>query len=69
MYRKRFLDGTAQDSISIIPEQIRTVDQLLIREVDLGPGHYAYVPFFPRKASWAQELPTPLETAYEFRVK
>jgi hypothetical protein len=69
LYRKQFMDGTVKDSISIIPEQIRTVDQVLIREVDLGPGHYAYVAFIPQKINWAQTLPTPLETGYEFWVK
>jgi len=58
-----------KDSISIIPEQIRTVDQVLIREVDLGPGHYAYVAFIPQKINWAQTLPTRLEAGYEFWVK
>ncbi len=64
LYRKHFMDGTVKDSISVIPEQIRTVDQVLIRETDLGPGHYAYVAFIPQKVSWAQTLPTPLETGY-----
>lgn len=52
-----------------MPEQIRTVDQVLIREVNLEPGHYAYVAFFPQKTNWAQTLPTPLENGYEFWVK
>lgn len=69
LYRKHFMDGTVKDFMSIIPEQTKTVDQVLIREADLQPGHYAYVAFIPEKASWAQTLPTPLENGYEFRVK
>lgn len=69
LYRKHFMDGTVKDSISIIPEQIKIVDQVLIRETDLGPGHYAYVAFVPQKINWAQTLPTPLELGYEFWVK
>jgi carboxypeptidase family protein len=69
LYRKRVMEERVKDFISVIPEQIRTVDQVLIREADLEPGHYAYVAFTPQRVNMLQALPTPLETGYEFWVK